>query len=128
MKIEHVALWCKDLEQTCEFYTRFFGALSSQIYQNREKNFTSCFLCFESGARLELMHHPDLVDLASNNEKRTGWSHLAIAVGSEEKVIQLTTEIGQTGFTILSMPRKTGDGYFESVVFDPEGNRLEITV
>jgi len=55
-------------------------------------------------------------------------AHLAISVGSKEKVDELTEKLRADGYTVAGNPRLTGDGYYESVVFDPEGNRIEITV
>ena len=192
MKIEHVAIWAKDIDKVCEFYRKYFGGVVQPLYHNPAKQFTSRFVTFEDGARLEIMHRPDIdvwtvTSLQSNthrsaNEKmraffrfltsdvfhvkqsiasvatgrlRTGmtehetvghkvskqlqtekdqhaehlgFTHVSFSVGSKEKVDHLTQQMSDDGITIVGQPRTTGDGYYESVVLDPEGNRIEITV
>lgn len=128
MKIEHIALWVNDLETSRAFYERYFGATAGKQYHNPNKNFTSYFLSFDTGCRLELMHQPEIP--ANRNNAMTqyrGIIHLAISVGSKEKVDQLTEELRTAGYPIVGEPRTTGDGYYESVVLDPEDNRIEIT-
>lgn len=128
MRIEHVAIWTRRLEQLKEFYERYFGAEASNKYLNPETRFESYFLSFSSGARLELMQSPKVADLPDSGEApTTGYAHLAFSVGSKEQVVQLTAELGAAGFTVANAPRTTGDGYFESVVLDPDANRVEIT-
>ncbi|MGC4022507.1 MAG: VOC family protein [Cyclobacteriaceae bacterium] len=127
MKIDHIAIWVKDLEKQRSFYEKFFKAKSSEKYVNELKNFHSYFLSFDSGARIELMHKPETP--ANKNEGQSiGIIHFAISVGSKEKVDSLTQELRQAGFSVLDGPRTTGDGYYESVILDPESNRIEITV
>ena len=128
MKIEHVAIWCKDLETLREFYMKYFEARSNQKYINDRNGFESYFLSFQSGARLELMHMKSIPDTADDPHVQfTGIIHLAISVGSEDKVIQITEDLRDAGHVIIVEPRRTGDGYYESVVLDPENNRIEIT-
>ena len=128
MKIEHVAIWCRNIETMREFYESNFSARSNRIYKNEEKGFSSYFLSFESGARLELMCAQSIPDTTNDPHKQfTGLIHLALSVGSEEKVDELTARLGQAGHQVIDGPRRTGDGYYESVVLDPENNRIEIT-
>jgi len=128
MKIEHIAIWCRDIEAVRRFYEEYFSARSNQKYSNEQKGFSSYFLSFDSGARLELMHMDTVPDTANDPYKQfTGLIHLAISVGSEDIVDQLTDRLRQAGHPVISAPRRTGDGYYESVVLDPEGNRIEIT-
>lgn len=129
MKIEHLAIWVRDLELMRKFYEDNFGAVSGDKYINQNKQFTSYFLSFDCGPRLELMHRPDIgKDLISKKEKEFfGLAHFAISVGSKECVNTLTVQLEQQGYKVLGPPRTTGDGYYESVVLDPEGNRIEIT-
>ena len=128
MKIEHIALWTEDLERSRSFYMEFFGAKSNEKYVNVEKGFSSYFLTFDTGCRLEIMNMSGKVKYEDNREERfTGISHLAISVGSKQKVDELTRALSDKGFIVASNPRETGDGYYESVVLDPEGNRIEIT-
>ncbi|MGB5667968.1 MAG: VOC family protein [Maribacter sp.] len=128
MKIEHLAIWVKDLDGMKNFYETFFGATSGNKYNNETKKFTSYFLSFKDGPRLELMHSPEIDDKLLKNEEQMGLSHFAISVGSKKKVDELTKTLKDSGFSIIGNPRTTGDGYYESVVLDPEQNRLEITV
>jgi lactoylglutathione lyase len=126
MRVEHVAIWTSRLEALTAFYVRFFGAHASPPYRSANRPFESRFLAFDSGARLELMCLPDLAP-PFGSPVRVGLAHLAIAVGSRGEVDRLTAEIDAAGLTVESAPRTTGDGYYESVVLDPDGNRVEIT-
>ena len=181
MKIEHVAIWVKDIDKVCEFYRKYFGGVVHPIYHNPTKQFTSRFITFKEGARLEVMHRPDIdvwtvTSLQSNthrsaNEKmqaffrfltsavfhvkhaiasvatgcshtgmtehehvghevsqHLGFTHLSFSVGSKEEVDHLTQQMSSDGISVVGQPRTTGDGYYESVVLDPEGNRIEITI
>lgn len=127
MKIEHVAMYVKDIEQAKWFFENYFGANSNDGYHNKSTDFRSYFLTFDDGARLEIMNKPGL----SNAEKDInsyGYIHLAFSVGCEEKVDQLTKELKEAGYKVLSGPRTTGDGYYESCIVDMEGNQIEITI
>ena len=128
MKIEHVAIWVSDLKLSREFYETYFEAQSGEQYHNPNKSFTSNFLSFKGGARLELMHRPAISKHFEDGQEVMGLTHLAISVGSKKKVDELTNRLKNDGYSVISNPRTTGDGYYESVVLDPEGNRLEITV
>ena len=127
MKIEHVAMWVSDLELMKCFYEGYLGAHAGEKYFNPVKKLESYFLSFESGARLEIMKMPDI---SSNDKNRQfmGLAHLAFSVGSKERVDTLTERLRADGFTVAGEPRTTGDGYYESVVLDPEQNRVEITI
>lgn len=128
MRIHHVALWVEDLEAICAFYTRFFGATAGPLYVNPAKGFESRFLSWGDEARLEVMRRRDIVRPSSPDahSERPGWAHIAIDVETEDRVHALTEAIRAAGFPIAGEPRRTGDGYYESVVLDPEGNRVEI--
>lgn len=129
MKIEHIAIWVNNLEKMKAFYMHYFGAVSNQKYRNTRKQFESYFLSFETGARLELMQMPSVPASLNDVYKQfTGLNHFAISVGTEEKVNTLTRQFREDGFEIIDGPRWTGDGYYESVVLDPEKNRIEITI
>jgi lactoylglutathione lyase len=128
MNIEHVALWTNNLEGMREFYMRWFGASCNEKYSNPSKGFESYFLTFETGARLELMHWPDLHPRAQDAQHTVGWVHVAFSVGSRERVDALTEQMRAAGVIVTGEPRHTGDGYYESTVLDPDGNIIEITI
>ncbi len=125
MKIEHTALWVKDLEKMKNFYCSYFEAVASEKYNNKQKRFSSYFLSFNGETRLEIMYKPGL-ELSSSDDSY-GWAHLAVSVGTREIVDSLTERLKKDGYKVEGEPRTTGDGYYESVLLDPEGNRLEIT-
>ena len=126
MHIEHAALWTKDLSRLTAFYVEYFEAVAGPLYVNPRRQFSSHFLSFASGARLEVMSVPALAERAEGTCQ--GAAHLAFATGSEARVNALTERLRSAGFVVLDGPRRTGDGYYESVVLDPDGNRVEITV
>jgi lactoylglutathione lyase len=161
MKIEHVAIWVKDIDKICEFYRKYFGGVVHLIYHNPAKQFTSRFITFDDGARLEIMHRPDIDHVWPVTHNRMfaspkptrfgsaikickriftaltsltfhvehcGLTHLSFSVGSKEEVDRLTRQMSDDGIQVIGEPRTTGDGYYESVVLDPEGNRVEITI
>lgn len=129
MKIEHLALWVKDLERMRGFYETYFGGHANDKYVNAAKQFQSYFLQFDSGCRLELMQKPTIPENQNDvHQQYLGLIHFAISVGSRQSVDELTARLRRDGFAILDGPRTTGDGYYESVVLDPEGNRIEITI
>lgn len=123
MKIEHIGLWTKDLEKMRAFYEQYFNATSGERYHNHVKQFTSYFLTFESGSRLELMHREDIT---KPSEESFGYAHLAVAVGGEKDVDKLVSKVQADGYALLNGPRTTGDGYYEAVIEDPEGNIIEL--
>ena len=128
MHIEHIAFWTTDLERFKRFYTTYFGAIAGTGYVNQAKGFESCFLSFPDGARIEAMRTVKLSPVVLEpGAQRMGLTHIAIAVGSEPQVDALTERLREDGFPILDGPRRTGDGYYESVALDPDGNRIEIT-
>lgn len=127
MKIEHIAIWTSDLEKMKKFYLRFFKLKSNIKYYNPQKKFSSYFLSFETGARIELMHKPDIEKNFAQIEPILGLTHFAISLGSKEQVDKLTKQISEEGFRIIGQPRTTGDGYYESIIEDPEGNLIELT-
>ena len=129
INIEHIALWVQDLDAFCAFYERHFGAIVGTLYENPAKGFRSRFLAFSTGARIEAMTTTTLspVDLPDGTQ-RMGLTHIAISLGSESAVDNLTAVLKAQGVSVLDGPRRTGDGYYESVVLDPDGNRIEITI
>ncbi len=127
MKIEHVAMYVNDLEKTKEFFIKYFEAKANDGYHNKETGFKSYFLCFNDGTRLEIMTSPMIVN-RDKDLARTGFIHIAFSVENKEKVDQLTLQLKEDGYKVISGPRNTGDGYYESCVLDIEGNQIEITV
>ncbi|UFH54508.1 VOC family protein [Spirosoma sp. KNUC1025] len=130
MSIEHVAVWVRNLEQMRSFYETYFGATANDKYSNVHKGFSSYFLSFpDGGPRLEIMQMPGILENQGEAVSQwMGFTHIALSVGSEATVDQLTERLRSDGFTIVDGPRRTGDGYYESVALDPERNRVEITV
>lgn len=126
MRIEHAAIYVNDIEAEKKFFTRYFGASAGEMYHNKNTGFSSYFLSFDGGARLELMTAPRLQDM-DKLPLRTGFAHLAFSVGSCKEVDALTERLRADGYAVVSGPRVTGDGYYESCVLDAEGNRIEIT-
>ena len=127
MKIEHIAMYVNDLEKARDFFVKYFNAVSNNGYHNNTTDFRSYFLTFEDGARLEIMTRPGMED-GEKTEKRIGYIHIAFSVGSKEAVDELTAKLKEDGYPVISGPRTTGDGYYESCILGPEGNQIEITV
>jgi lactoylglutathione lyase len=126
MKIAHAAIYTRNPEKLRDFYCKWFGGKSGPKYENSNKGFSSYFISFGTGARLELMNS---VYLAETVRRRyaAGYAHLAFSTDSEQDVENLTARMKESGVPVVSEPRRTGDGYYESCVLDPDGNRVEIT-
>ena len=127
MKIDHIAFWVNDLERIKSFYKQYFNMSCGEKYENKSKKFSSYFLSYGSGARIEIMHRPDISEYVGRKGVTIGLTHLAISVGTREKVDELTEWLRSDGFEIVGEPRTTGDGCYESIISDPEGNHIEIT-
>ena len=127
MRIEHVAMYVNDLIKTKEFFENYFYAKSNDGYHNKNTDFKSYFLTFDNGARLEIMNRPKMND-TEKSLIQTGFIHIAFSVGSKEKVDELTMKLERDGYNIISGPRITGDGYYESCIIGIEGNQIEITI
>src|SRR5699024_5772089 len=119
MRIEHVAMYVNDLEAARDFFIKYLGASSNDGYHNQKTGFRSYFLSFSDGARLEIMNKPQMDD-AEKTLARTGLIHIAFSVGSRERVDELTEELKRDGYEVVSGPRTTGDGYYESCVIGIE--------
>lgn len=127
MKIEHIAIYVNDLEAARDFFIRYLGGNSNDGYHNAKTGFRSYFISFEDGARLEIMNKPELSDL-EKELNRTGYAHIAFSLGSKEAVDSLTDRLKNDGYEVVSGPRTTGDGYYESCIIAIEGNQIELTV
>lgn len=127
MKVEHIAMYVNDLNSARDFFQKYFKTKADELYYNKTTGFRSYFLSFDDGARIEIMNHPDMVD-SEKDIRRTGFIHIAFSVGSKEKVDELTKKLSDDGYEVLSGPRITGDGYYESCIVGIEGNQIEITV
>lgn len=127
MRIDHIALYVNDLEAARDFFVTYLDGESNDVYHNRKTDFRSYFITFDDGARLEVMTKPGMADL-EKHLNRTGYIHVAFGVGSKEKVDSLTAELKDAGYEVVSGPRTTGDGYYESCIVVIEGNQIEITV
>lgn len=119
-------MYVNDLENCRDFFVKYFGAKSNSLYHNPTKKFKSYFLTFDGETRLEIMNKADMVD-DKKSLTRTGFIHIAFSVGSKEKVNKLTAQLKNDGYEVVSNPRITGDGYYESCIVDFEGNQIEIT-
>ena len=127
MKIEHIALYVNDLERAKDFFTRYFHATAGEKYHNPKTGFQSYFLSFQGECRLEIMSNPQMVNM-EKLPARTGYAHIALSVGTKETVNSLTAQLRKDGYRIISNPRTTGDGYYESCLIDLEDNQIEITI
>ena len=127
MKIEHVAMYVNNLEAARDFFVNYLGGKANDGYHNKTTGFRSYFISFEGGVRLEIMNKPQLDD-AEKSTNRTGYAHLAFSAGSKDAVDTLTQRLKADGFEVLSGPRTTGDGYYESCIIGIEDNQIEITV
>lgn len=128
MKIEHIAVWSKDIAVLKDFYVQYFGAKANDRYVNEDKGFQSYFLSFGGGCRIELMQKTGIAQGSDDRNAVYGYAHMAFSVGGVQEVIALTERLEADGYTIASRPRYTGDGYFESAAYDPDGNLVEITL
>lgn len=127
MKIEHIAMYVNDLESAKDFFIKYFDATANNEYHNLKTDFRSHFLSFDDGTRLEIMNKPNMLD-SEKNANRTGYIHIAFSLGSAEKVDRLTAKLLSDGYEVISGPRTTGDGYYESAVIGFEGNQIELTI
>ena len=125
--IEHIAMYVNDPEAARDFFVKYLGGQSNEGYHNSNTDFRSYFISFDSGARLEIMTRPDVIN-ADTEAEHTGYSHIAFSVGSRKRVDELTERLRSDGYIVKSGPRTTGDGYYESCVAAIEGNLIEITV
>lgn len=125
MRIDHAALYVRDLEGIRAFYERYFGARAGAKYQNPRTGLSTYFLSFDGEGRLEIMQRPGLAP-RTERQLAEGYVHLAFSLGSREAVDALTGRLRADGYEVLSGPRTTGDGYYESCVLDPEGNPIEL--
>lgn len=127
MRIQHIAMYVNDLVAAKNFFTKYFGAVANEGYHNMKTDFRSYFLYFDDGASLEIMNKPQMED-DKKTINRTGYIHIAFSVGSKEKVDELTEALKSDGYEVISGPRTTGDGFYESCIVGIEGNLIEITV
>ncbi len=127
MEIDHIAMYVNDLERAKDFFVTYFGAVSNEGYHNAKTDFRSYFLSFGGGTRLEIMQRPEMENSAKALA-RTGYIHMAFHTGSKENVDALTRRLQADGYEVISGPRTTGDGYYESCIVGIEGNQIELTV
>lgn len=127
MRIEHIAMYVNDLEVARDFFVKYFNGKANDGYHNTKTDFRSYFVSFDDGARIEIMNKPEIEDL-EKALNRTGFIHIAFSVGSKERVDELTDTLRADGYQVVSGPRTTGDGYYESCVVTIEGNQVEITI
>jgi lactoylglutathione lyase len=127
MQIEHIAIYFSDLEKAKDFFVKYFGATANNKYHNQTTGFKSYFLTFDGSSRLEIMTRPGLSD-REKNQLECGYAHIAISVGAKETADAMTRILSNDGYKVVSNPRTTGDGCYESCIEGPEGNLIEITI
>ena len=127
MKIEHIAMYVNDLKGSRNFFIRYLQGISDDGYHNKNTDFRSYFISFDEGTRPEIMHKLVMED-PDKTLNRTGYVHIAFSVGSKEKVDELTQRLSDDGYKVISGPRTTGDGYYESCIVAIENNQIEITI
>ena len=127
MRIDHAAIFVADLEKARDFFLKYFSGTSNNGYHNEKTGFRSYFISFDDGSRLEIMNKPGMAD-PKKEPNRSGYSHIAFSVGSKEKVNELTAQMKADGYEVVSGPRITGDGYYESCIVAVEDNLIELTV
>lgn len=128
MRLAHVALWTPDLERSRQFYTTYFQGRAGVKYINPQTGFESYFMSFKDGAKLELMKMEGIPENINDAARQyMGLIHIAFSTGHRDGVDELTERLKSDGHTVVANPRETGDGYYESIVLDPDGNRVEIT-
>ena len=125
MRIDHIAMYVSDLEKSRAFYEKYFGAVSNERYHNLKTGLSTYFLSFDNDTRLEIMSRSEC-SVCGISEYAVGFTHLAFGTGSRKAVDSLTLQLEKDGYTVIGRPRVTGDGYYESVVLDIDGNRIEI--
>lgn len=125
-RIDHMALYVRDLEEARRFFLEFFNGSSNQMYHNPVTGLRTYFISFPEGGRIEIMNRPDLVENGLSPLRR-GYSHIAMGVGSRENVDKVTSRLSDAGYRVLTSPRVTGDGYYESSVLGVEDCIIEIT-
>ena len=75
MKIEHIAMYVKDLEKTKTFFETYLNARANAGYHNPKTDFRSYFLSFDDGARLEIMNKPQMQDSPESPDTDRIYSH-----------------------------------------------------
>lgn len=127
MKLHHIAIWVDDIDKMRNFYTTYFDTTCGEKYYNPKRGYTSYFISFDEGSsKIELMHQSDIETCTEKRGFIKGWAHIAISVKDKKTIDQMTERFRKDGYTIQGEPRTTGDGYYESVILDPEGNLVEI--
>jgi lactoylglutathione lyase len=129
MNIDHVAIWTTQLEKLKDYYIKYFNGRANKKYLNKEKQFESYFVSFDSGARLELMHMPGIPENLNDTveKQHQGIIHLSFGMENMDMVDSKFSELTRDGYKILRGPRKTGDGYYEFETLDPDNNRIEVS-
>jgi len=127
--IHHLAMWVSDIEKMKDFYVKYFDGTPNELYKDTGRQYQSYFISFKEGSELELMQMPAIDEGHNSIEKQfLGITHIAFSVGNKDKVDSLTKQIVDDGYILGYWPKTTGDGFYESSVFDPELNRVEITL
>lgn len=127
MRLAHVALWTTDIERLCRFWETTFEAVAGPLYESSNRpGFRSRFLSLKDGPTIEIMQGP-WIEAAAAAPERAGYAHIALSVGSREAVDSMAQAAGRES-SLVAPPRWTGDGFYEAVLRDPDGNLIEITI
>jgi lactoylglutathione lyase len=127
IQIDHIALATDDLACLHGFY-RSLGAVASPTSTDRDTGALSCVMDF-CGVRLVLFERPSSGEAEIGNEQAPALLHLGLALGSADAVDELTAVIAAAGHRVVEPPGRNGEaGRYESVVLDPDGNRLKLSV
>jgi lactoylglutathione lyase len=125
MKIHHIAIWVEDLEKVKDFYLQNFDCKVNEPYFNPQRQFRSYFVKFGDETAIEVMSMPQ-IEMTDKTSRLSGYAHIALALPSKSAVDEKTAQLQANGVKIIGQPRITGDGYYESVIADPEGNQIEL--
>ncbi len=125
MEIDHIAIYVSNLEVVKDFFIAYFRAEANEMYHNPKTGLRSYFLSFDNGCRIEIMSRPEVHETVFD-EFRAGFIHLSFSVGGRKAVDTLTARLEEDGYVVLSGPRMTGDGYYESCIKGIENLLIEI--
>lgn len=126
VRIHHVAIYVSDLERARRFFEDYFGGVAGKRYDNVATGFSSYFISLDGFACIEIMTRPEVDATAPHGLYDPGYAHMAISLGSNMAVDAMTRRLVDDGYELLSGPRTTGDGYYESCIRIFDGIVIEL--